>query len=73
MNKTKLSQQLSHVKRKCEGWGEVIEDAELQLRSLKDRERKIKAAIRLFKQKQESGEPLPAGLEKFRVQPSTQN
>jgi len=64
MTKTKLSQNTITSKEKSEplGWGAVIADAEAEIRASRQRITHLKASIRLFKMKLESGEPLPDGL-----------
>jgi hypothetical protein len=49
---------------KCDkpGWADVIRDAESEIANMKGRISQLKASIRVFKQKMESGEALPDGL-----------
>ena len=54
-------------------WDDVIRDAEEVLRSLKGREMRLKASIRLFRKKQQAGDPLPPGLAECVKPPSTHN
>jgi hypothetical protein len=49
------------------GWEAVIEDAEGQLRALKQRQACLRNSIETFRKKMKAGEPLPEGLP-----PSTQ-
>jgi hypothetical protein len=45
------------------GREEVIADAEAEIQSSQDRIRRLRASIRVFKERLQAGEPLPAGLE----------
>ncbi|MGO9228167.1 MAG: hypothetical protein ACLQKA_02990 [Bryobacteraceae bacterium] len=64
MAKTKVSHKLSHVNNKAAplGWDAVIADAEEEIHAISARKTALKASLRLFRQKNEEGEPLPQGL-----------
>ena len=54
---------------KCDNtdWGQVIADAESEIRISQARIKELRTSIRDFRARMEAGEPLPEGLKSFRV------